>query len=49
MRYNDFKHWLETSTNLRQRPIADALSRVKRIEQSLRLNLDLEYVGFASS
>lgn len=44
MRYNDFKHWLETSTNLQQRPIADALSRVKRIEQSLRLNLDLEYI-----
>ena len=44
MRYNDFKCWLESSTNLQPRTIADALSRVKRIEHSLRLDLDLEYV-----
>lgn len=44
MRHNDFKNWMETCTNLKQRPIADALSRVKRIEHSLRLDLDLEYI-----
>ena len=42
MRYNQSKYWLENSTDLQPRPMADALSRVKRIEHGLCL--DLKYI-----
>ena len=44
MRYNEFKSWMENNTSLQPRPIADALSRVRRIENSLHLDMDLEYI-----
>ena len=37
-----FKKWLETS-GISKRPIADALSRCRRLENGLRIDLDLEY------
>lgn len=38
-----FKGWLEDS-GISKRPIADALSRCKRVESGLCLDLDLEYI-----
>ena len=43
MRYDEFKSWLEANTTLQAKPSSNAASRAQRIEQGLRINLDLEY------
>lgn len=44
MRDEQFRTWLEHCTQLQQRPIADVISRCKRIERIPGVNLDDEYL-----
>jgi|GEM_PF-1131696 len=43
MRKEEFRMWLEDRGTMGKRPIADALSRCKRLESSLDVDLDVEY------
>jgi len=43
MKFDFFKSWLENQGTLGKRPIGDCLSRNKRIECDLKINLDFEY------
>ena len=43
MKSDQFKAWLIESNRLTSRPIADALSRCKRIEKIPEIDLDAEY------
>ena len=44
MRYEQFKDWMIESNRLSSRPIADTLSRCKRIEKIPGIDLDTEYM-----
>lgn len=43
MRKNEFKVWMESLGTMKTRPIGDAISRCKRVENSLNINLDNEF------
>lgn len=43
MRKDEFINWMQTYGGMRGQPVGDAVSRCKRIEDSLRLDLDAEY------
>ena len=44
-RFDAFSRWLRAHTQLRERPIGDAVARAKRVERDLfgGINLDTEY------
>lgn len=43
MRENEFRTWLEHGQRMTQRPINDCLSRCRRVERRLKINLDEEF------
>lgn len=43
MREYDFRDWLENGQRMTQRPINDCLSRCRRVERKLKINLDEEF------
>jgi hypothetical protein len=43
MKYYEFCDWLKSNGNMGVRPISDCLSRNKRIETQLKIDLNLEY------
>ncbi|EHQ4781980.1 hypothetical protein KQY44_002522 [Listeria monocytogenes] len=45
VRKGEFRTWLENKGTMGKHPIADALSRCKRLESSLQIDLDREFLN----
>ena len=44
MRENEFREWMVDQGTMSPRPIADAVSRCKRVAKALNVDLDAEYL-----
>lgn len=44
MKIEAFRSWMEGLGTMSKNPISDAISRCKRIERCMNINLDMEYI-----